>query len=525
MGNLRFSLLSFILISVISLIFLYPSFFLDFSIDEFSTLVYKNSPHFAGFFRPYGIQLWLFNALYDLIGYNPIIFLIITFFLRCLVALSIVFLVYKLTLNKFAGIFSGLIFALAFTGIQTTSEPVNLNVYLSLISLVFFIWYFLISRKKFWVKNLISMGIFLVAATLVSPIRVNPIFFWALLVDLIWLFLYRSKINLNKFLIRQFLILGIFSLLFKLGIFSYGSLGQNAFVDSAKNTIVKILEDINIINNILIGLGNVIFPNEYNLFIKFQPALNFLIGLFLIFLLMFSFILIFKKKDNYLLIFSFLIWVPIFYFTFWIVSFTASNEAIIFSFRRYLLPAFLGFSISIGILINSLQIKKNFFYNPLFFLLLLLISFHSFSALSFLNYQASFRDGFYSKKIWKQIGEKVPSLPEIEKGKISIFYFELDSSPKSRYSTENFFPGRAAILYNIPQKPYILNPNPQFTYSFEELVSFMKDGEPLKKMGYKGDQAGSVTYDRVFAFRIEDGNLIDIKDEVKERLKEKLNEN
>ena len=86
LSNLKFYLLSYLSITLISLVFLYPSFYLAFSDDDWYTILLYKTGSRLGLFTPYGVQWRFFGVLYDFIGPTYYVYFIIAFILRSMAA-------------------------------------------------------------------------------------------------------------------------------------------------------------------------------------------------------------------------------------------------------------------------------------------------------------------------------------------------------------------------------------------------------------------------------------------------------
>ena len=530
----KFFLLSFVLIILISLIFLFPSFSLSLDNDDWISIsACRFSDPVCGFFKPYGLQVWFFGSLYDFWGFNLSFYYILAFIFRSLAAFSILLLVFHLTRNKLAAFLSGLFFAITFTGIQTTFEPTNMIVYLAIIGCMIFLYFFFLTRDKLSLLNFTALNVSLFVTTILSPVRMSPLYIWQFMIDILWFIISPTKSKLKNLFIRQTGIIALFIFLKSLGTFQFGEGQEDAFVNAAKLSLSHIFQqlkngDLSVFSNILIGLGNVIFPSRGNFIIDiFGPNLNLTIGaLYIVFLITLLGLVLKRKTAAFLMLFNFLLWPFIFYLSFWVVSLTANSELIIQSFRRYLLPLFVAITINLGL---SLALTKNKFktwHNIFISITVFLLLVHGFSLFGYLKDLSVYRNGPYVKQFWQQIKAQVPKLPTKE-GQVNVFYFEFDESipanvsfNKFNYAVHNDFPRIAAIIYNIPQNsPH--PPNPRFSDSFEELVSYVKDGSPFVKHGLKVEP---VPWERIFAFRLEEDRIVDIKEIVKKRAEKILNQ-
>ena len=208
----------------------------------------------------------------------------------------------------------------------------------------------------------------------------------------------------------------------------------------------------------------------------------------------------------------------------WIIAFLAlywwRNPSVIQpSFQRYMTLAAVGPCVFFGCLValmrrNYLAADTELKRCPVTYtigLLLGLIFIVNFIASSrYLKELIQIEGREVSNAIWESFTRQVPAIK-----RDSLFYFESNSArlhPNVTYG----FPQHVGILYKLPTAAEI----PYGTPDFEEFSSLIQ-GKGWEKHGRLPHK---IAYDRIYAFRLEGSELIDIKPQVMERLKETLSE-
>lgn len=128
---------------------------------------------------------------------------------------------------------------------------------------------------------------------------------------------------------------------------------------------------------------------------------------------------------------------------------------------------------------------------------------------NYLNILHQTRNKDLTEKSWNKLIKEVPVL---DPGGPSVFYFTTDN-PLSLEGVFVFgFFMRAGMTYRISNQD--LTPLPVTNY--KELLDFVKDGSPLQKI--HGRKASPVPLSRVFAFDFRNGELINITEEIRQKL-------
>lgn len=518
---------SFLIITIIALIVLFPSFSLAFQDDDWRGIVLPKTEYAHGrLFTPYGIQLWFCAILYDLFGTNFPFYYMFSFILRVFLSFVIFLFLYNLTRNKLASFCGSLLMAVTFSGLQTTYEIANTNVYVALIGFVVFLFAFVSSLidHTHMFKKIIIMIFSLIFITLASPVRTYPLFIWVLVVDIVGLILFYSRERLKAFSTRQSIIFLTFLGLYFVGLFGWFSLDSTR----EKSYDLKIFfEQIsiffsqfnsNIFINFLKGIGNIFIPSILDKSGKIA-LITAVIYIFCLIKILIS--LIEKRNEKNYLMFSFFLWPLIFFTGYFIVILGGYGElsketVVLESYRRYLLPPFLGVLMSIAILLTNYT--KRF---PIY-LVIIFISLHSFSTNHFLNDLTKYRDGRFMTKIWSQFIEQIPK-KSLDPKDTNVFYFETDGSKRAIYTLDDGFILHATTLYKIPQSSVDGTPEEltnftkrlRHTFTFNQLVDFVEKGFP--------NDSKPLGWDRIFAFRLEGEKLVDIKNETKIKVEEEIN--
>ncbi len=527
-SNFKFYFISFIAILLVSFVVLLPSFRLAFQDDDWRGVVLPKTDYANGrLMTPYGIQLWFCGVLYDFFDSNFYLYYILSFILRNLTALGILIFLYTITKNRLASFLGGLMVAVGFSGLQTTFETASTNVYFALIGYTVFLTSFFKTKDRLILKHLIIMDISLALATLASPVRSYPLYAWAFIVDGIYLLMRFKRERVKNFLVRQSIILMSFLILYKAGIFNWFSLDAPAtnhindfgiFISKGKLFLEGL--DFNIVLNFIRGLGNIVIPSIWDK----SGVMAIFVGSSYIVLLIALLFFIFKKRDEKIFyIFTFLFWPPLLYFCYFVVILSgyenlSKGTVVLESFRRYLLPPFIGFVVFLAILLSLEKTNKR--KHILIGFILLFIFMHSFATYSFLSELSKRRDGFFMVNIWKQLVKLMP-YSSLDINKTNIFYFETDGSARAIYTLDDGFILHATTLYKIypgsmstPDEIDSFTKVLRHTFSFSEFISFVTKGFP--------NDSGPIPWKRVFAFRVEGERVINIKEEVRKRLEKSL---
>lgn len=525
-NQLKFYFLSFLAILAFSFIVFYPSFNLAFQDDDWQGVVLPKTNYTSHkLLSPYGIQFWYVDTLYTLIGPNFFYYYILGFILRIFAAFSVLVFLYLFTKNKLASFLGGMMVAVGFTGLQTTFEIANMNVFVAFIGYLIFLCTFFLNQEKFSFKNTAVMGLSLFLSTWITPVRTFPLYTWIVIVDIIGVLIYFKRDRIKFFFMRQLVILLVFLLLYILGIFSWYS--RDISPENRTNNFSKFISegttllsslDVNIVLNFIKGLGNIIIPEILNKSgaVSLLSGSVFLIGLIGLFIFMVK-----RRSERVYPLFIFLLWPLLFYTSYFLVYINGQvykDTVIIESYRRYLLPPFIGLSISLGILLSLTIQKKGTIRNIILSFVIILVFIHGVTTYNYLNKLSKVRDGSYMVKIWEQIKQLVPE-SSLDSKKMNVFYFETDGTARAIYTVNDGFIGHAIAVYKIDSKSAKFDKDEISSFgrllappiiTFEELVSYIR-----KSLSDNPEQG---IWNRIFALRVEGDRVIDIKDMVKKRV-------
>lgn len=280
-------------------------------------------------------------------------------------------------------------------------------------------------------------------------------------------------------------------------------------------------------------ISNILWLLVIKIFLLWNPGLSFS-NIFSITLgyqtFILSILIFIQKYKKYPLIASSMIisllWIFFFTFIYW----PRTGFSILETTSRYLTVAAMGFSLLFAAVISIML--KNFSETTnqsaktrLSKSAILLISSLAVFCLITANYGAgqlylasleANRNLGLVNKTWDSLKREVPKLDANEP---SVFYFTSDN-PTELYMvlTFGFWP-HAGLLYNIPDM--LLTPLPTDNYS--ELVEMVRTGEPLKRVHARKDSP--VPLNRVFAFDLRNGELINITEQIRKKISADLNVN
>lgn len=529
-NQLKFYFLSFLVVLAFSFIVLYPSFNLAFQDDDWQGVVLpKTNYTIHKLLSPYGIQFWYVDTLYTLIGPNFFYYYILGFILRIFTVFSVLVFLYLFTKNRLASFLGGMMVAVGFTGLQTTFEIANMNVFVAFIGYLIFLYTFFLNQEKFSFKSLTVIWLSLFLSTWITPVRTYPLYAWIVIADIIGV-LYFRRDRIKFFFMRQLVILLVFLLLYILGIFSWYS--RDISSENRTNNFSKFISegttllsslDVDIVLNFIKGLGNIIIPDILNK----SGAVSLLSGsVFLITLIGLFIFMVKRRSEKIYPLFVFLLWPLLFYTSYFLVYINGQvykDTVIIESYRRYLLPSFIGFSISLGILLSLTIQKKGTIRNIILSSVIILVFIHGITTYNYLNKLSKVRDGSYMVRIWNQIKQLVPE-SSLDSKKINVFYFETDGTERAIYTVNDGFIGHAIAVYKIDSKSAKFDKDEISSFgrllappiiTFDELVSYIEIS--------LSDNPQSDIWNRIFALRVEGDRVINIKKDVKKRVDLLLN--
>lgn len=161
---------------------------------------------------------------------------------------------------------------------------------------------------------------------------------------------------------------------------------------------------------------------------------------------------------------------------------------------------------------NSRLLGSLFLGIPIFILSIIFVTNFQ-TGQNYLNILHQTRNKDLTEKSWDKLVKEIPTL---DPDGPSVFYFTTDN-PLSLEGVFVFgFFMRAGMTYRIPDQD--LTPLP--TTDYQQLLSFVKDGSPLKKIHGRKDIP--VPLSRVFAFDFRNGELINITEAVRQKLSQDL---
>lgn len=477
----------------------------------------------------YSSPMWFMTNLYTWLGPNFSLYFLLSFLLRVIVAFSSFVFLYIFTKDRLSSFLGGVLIAVGFSGIQTTFETINMISYISYIGWLVFLCAFFLIQNKVLFRYLITMGISLSVATFIGSFRIYPLYAWVIMADGLRALMHFKKGVLKIFLVRQLVVIAVFLLLYKIGIFSWYSRDASSNqsisdLDKFSSDSGAFLASLNskVIVNFVKGIGNVIVPDIFDR----SGNINLFIGVtFIIFLISLFLYAIKKRTSKTYLLLIFFIWPLLFYASYFLVyinGFASKETAILQSSMRYLYPPFIGFSIAVAFLLSAILKKnKNWGRKALIFMLIY-ISIHAVTTHFYLSNLSKQRDGAYMVRVWEQIKRVVP-ITSLNTKKENVFYFETDGSARAIYTINDGFIGHAIAVYKVDNKPAKFDATEIGNFgrliappiiAYEGLIDYIK--KDLTK------DSEDAVWDRIFAFRVINGTVIDIKEDVKVRVEESL---
>lgn len=206
-------------------------------------------------------------------GYNPFYYYVVNFISRLLASFGIFFVTKKITKKYSAAIFAALFFSITYIGIQTTDWVFNINHYLGIATLSFFVLFYWNSLVKLNFKNFTTSIFWFISSLIVSPPRMHGIFPFVVLIEIVFWLTNKKKRSFSKSVFRLLLIFIFYRLLFVIAQGGYGStdyiLGVvTKGVEMAQGLIVE--GNYMFLLNPIATIGNYVLPDSLLNIIPFE---------------------------------------------------------------------------------------------------------------------------------------------------------------------------------------------------------------------------------------------------------------
>jgi hypothetical protein len=128
---------------------------------------------FEAYYSIYGTLFIYIALVYQIFSDNALAFYTINFALRTAAAISIYFLVYRWTKNKFSGLIAGVIFAVSYVGLESTQWVMHFSVYIAIIGLVALSLVWRRYSKSFSNKDFILLALTYLLTLFILPVRLQ----------------------------------------------------------------------------------------------------------------------------------------------------------------------------------------------------------------------------------------------------------------------------------------------------------------------------------------------------------------
>ena len=129
--------------------------------------------NYSNDYSNYAFANIIMGLVYRVFSFNPFPYYLISLFLRIITALSFYFAVYSATKSKWAGYLSTIFFATMFAGIETTNWVFNMNTYLALTVFNIFIYFHLKIEYKKLSKITVAMALLVLGCFFIAPTRMH----------------------------------------------------------------------------------------------------------------------------------------------------------------------------------------------------------------------------------------------------------------------------------------------------------------------------------------------------------------
>lgn len=503
-------------------------------------------------------------------GYSPLYYYLVSLLFRIGVSIGLFFLIRKITTQTFPALLSGIFFAVSYIGIQTTDWVFNFNHYGGIIMVSFFLILYTKAKETLKLSYLFYSIIAFAGALIISPPRMHGLYPLILATEIGWLLIEGKKYNFKKAGLRLLVILITYKIIFSSP--GYGTTEYN-LSQVIKGLIMakEMLAQGNtaFLLNLISTIGNYIIPDLlwqkiplkgtltllpvalifvvlssgvlYLVNLKRKAFSIYLIALGLWFLTMLfvrrtnlnfysiyqigygligGYTIIFSiwlfsqlKKTKSLLSFSLIVglgWM----FTFSLFPYLIAPYQIFDSSHRYSVQQAAGLAVWMAtiftITLAGLREKKYYHLQGIIYgLILSFILMHTLFSRQYLANLRINRGVDIDSRLWNTIFRDIPKLPQ---DKPTVFFLSYDNYYMAEWDLRFGFSSRGALHYNITNQ----KANPFMIYEYDKLLSMVTDGKASIPQGY---EPNPLPLDYVYGYILQNGQLINITDELRQKLK------
>lgn len=162
----------------------------------------------------YCIHYFFLSIISNIWGYEPFYYFFVSLLARTFAAISLFFIVRKLSGRTLPATLASIFFAVTYLGIETTDWVFNYNHYLGVGIVSFFLLLYIKARETGKFKHLLISGLLFALALIVSPIRVHGLLPLVLVLEFGWWLIEGKDYKFKKFLIRMGTLLIIYYIIF-----------------------------------------------------------------------------------------------------------------------------------------------------------------------------------------------------------------------------------------------------------------------------------------------------------------------
>lgn len=508
-------------------------------------------------------------------GYQPFYYYAVSLITRFIAAVGVSAVTYVFTKRWAAAFIAGCLMAVSYIGIQTTDWVFNFNHYLGIAAVAIFLIRYQSTKNHFSLINLFLHCLAFAAAVIVSPPRMHGLFPLILVLEFAWILTESKKYNWKQSLARIGLVLFTYKLVFSGGGYGTGEYnwsqiqkgleygldlinrGQTWFLLNPMATwgnylvpdkLWTYIWSTNFLNLQLsvISFRGFIFPIGMILFMISLPVIKAAglgrrmavgygataVGWWLTVWLVYKNNPVTLKIENVafalvggmMMIVS--LWmfaslrkhqtqlaISLFLATGWITTFTIlpwvlAPYGTLPTWMRYSIQSGAGFAMWIGTICAILGLKRKWLAITIIVLSLGIM--HLRYTQQYISTLLAHRDEVTVQRLWDSLHKYVPKL---DPSTNSVFYLKYDDYYMAEGGFRFGFSSRAAIEYDIR----VQNNNPFMIYEYSDLLSMVTDGQAWTKQGMP---VQITSLSRVYAFELKNGQLIDIRPAIMERLKQ-----
>lgn len=419
------NLIFFVLVVLISLASFWRAFDINLRADDYIQIWVASNPLYEHlrFTVDNLIEIHPITILNDFIfanlfGYDVFLWQLEGYFLKAIGSFFVALMMWKITGSKRIGFFTGLIYASFSGGLESYIWPAAQPPAMIIIPLCLGIYFWTVSHKeKILGRNYLLALLFFLLTVISDPGRGVII----LVLAFTWDLLIFIKSFLKKDIFNSFKRLSVLGLLILVELFSFKQFAVKVLnvVDFSNSSHIVFLSTaypfiisnpLRIVTNFMYSMGNLLIGwFDSNVFesghFSRPNSLALIASVLLIIIIIWALRgLFYEKKEKYIIILFFLLWIPIAYFPNWLLTgyYTGDDGLILGGTHHYLTISAVGLACILGYV--TAKQRKRVGVTVLIFIIIANI----FTANRILQKELSSRSAKLANKLWDQIDKEVP---------------------------------------------------------------------------------------------------------------------